>query len=319
IDDKKYLKIPTLPPKTTEWIEETKKKNPTLQARLNALIAFFEKPGFIYTLKPDTYNNLDQFLFDKKKGYCEHYAAAFATMARGLEIPSRVVIGYQGGTYNALSDFWKVSQRDAHAWVEVGLNNSWKRVDPTGLVSQLRISMGSADFFALSEAEQLLFSKDKKINTSNELRNFYVATMSVIDSLNYNWTLFLLNYDLQAQLDILKNIQLSGFFIFFVLFLAIFLIFFVVKNKKDGERPKHRLQSLYYKIENWAKLHGIAVEINSTPIEILNAIGRQFPETGSFVDKFVLAYENTVYRESGQITSDKELKREWNQLIKQRK
>ena len=151
------------------------------------------------------------------------------------------------------------------------------------------------------------------------MKKLIISTLAVFDSLNYNWTLFLLNYDLQAQLDILKNIQLSGFFIFFVLFLAIFLIFYVVKNKKNEARPKHKLQNLYFRIENWAVEQKVPVQTNSTPVEILNEVRKRFPEMKAFFDKFVPAYIDTVYRENGKLISDKELKKEWNQLIKQKR
>lgn len=318
-ENKKYLKIPELPPKTKEWVEQTKAKFSTQEERLKALTQFFEKPGFIYTLKPDLYTNLDEFLFSKKKGYCEHYAAAYATMARGLGVPARVVIGYQGGSYNELSDFWKISQRDAHAWVEVGINNVWKRIDPTGMVSPLRLALGSADFFALSEADQLLFSKDKKVKSKTTFRQLYLATMSVIDSLNYNWTLFLLNYDLQAQLDIIKNIKLSGFFIFFVIFLALILGFYYYKNYYLQDRPKHKLQKLFYKIESWAAGQNIQINKNDTPLEVLDAIQARFPELQNFINKFKSAYVDTVYRENQNIKNDRELKTEWNRLVRLKK
>ncbi len=72
------------------------------------------------------------FLFDEKRGYCEHFASAMAVMARGAGIPARVVTGYTGGAYNPFTALWEIKQSDAHAWVEIYFGSSgWVPFDPT--------------------------------------------------------------------------------------------------------------------------------------------------------------------------------------------
>jgi transglutaminase-like putative cysteine protease len=318
--DAKYLRYTELPPKSKEWVQHIKSKEPTLDGRLKALIAFFAKPGFIYTLKPGFYNNdLDEFLFNRKKGYCEHYAAAFGTLARALDIPSRIVIGYQGGSYNALSDFWKVSQRDAHAWVEVGLNGAWKRVDPTALVSPLRITLGSTEYFSMSEVDQIMFSKEKNWKQFSAFQKFYRGSLAVLDSLNYSWTIFLLNYDLQAQLDIIKNINVNWVYVFLLMAAILSAVFVLTGKRRARGEPRHLLYRLYTKIESWGAKNQLSFEGNATPKQVLSSISEKFPEMKPFLSGFQHEYETVVYREKAENLNVSKLDKEWEELTKRRK
>lgn len=311
LDLKKYTRVSELPPRTTEWVQAVKAKHANLNDRYAALVDFFKKPGFIYTLKPDYYgNDLDEFLFVKKRGFCEHYAAAFGSMARALEIPARVVIGYHGGRYNELSDFWRFSQRDAHAWVEVGLDGSWLRIDPTGLVSPLRITLGSEEYFSLDEADRILFSKEKNYRNASQLRRLYLRAQQVIDSLNYNWTMLLLNYDLQTQLDLLKSIKVSWFFMSFVVFILVLLWVYYFKNRKTVNKNKHELYQLMSEIDEWAQIEKISVDGATPPLSVLSQIVRVHPEFAEFAKDFTRQYELVVYQKGKQSQTSKQLSRE---------
>ncbi|MCC2679872.1 MAG: putative cysteine protease (Transglutaminase-like) [Pseudobdellovibrio sp.] len=320
VSDIKYLKTTELPPKSREWVQNIKNKYSSIDERLKALTSFFERPGFIYTLKPGTYgNDLDEFLFVRKKGYCEHYAAAFATLARALEIPSRVVIGYQGGYYNALSDFWKISQRDAHAWVEVGVSGAWRRVDPTALVSPLRITLGSTEYFSMNEVDQMLFSKDKRFNSVTAFQKFYRGAMAVVDSLNYSWTIFLLNYDMQAQIEILKDLRFNWVFLFISVVIILGIIFFITRKKAANRNSRHELYRLYMDIESWGQKNQVAFDINATPKEVLSGLAAKFPEYKEFLVNFEKQYEQLVYQERSQNLNVAGLIKEWDALTKRRK
>lgn len=83
---------------------------------------------------------VDEFLFDQQRGFCEHYSSAFAVLMRAAGIPARVVTGYAGGQYNRFGGYWLVRRNDAHAWIEVWLQDrGWVRVDPTAAVAPERI------------------------------------------------------------------------------------------------------------------------------------------------------------------------------------
>jgi transglutaminase-like putative cysteine protease len=114
-----------------------------VQAALN----MFHDGGFSYTLLPAPLGRdaIDDFLFNTREGFCEHYASAFTVLMRAAGIPARVVTGFQGGFWNKLGQYLLVRNADAHAWSEVWLEGrGWVRVDPTGAVRPQRITQGAA-------------------------------------------------------------------------------------------------------------------------------------------------------------------------------
>ena len=114
---------------------------------MNRALNLFRNQLFFYTLVPPELgrNPIDEFLFETRRGFCEHYASAFVFLMRAAGVPARVVTGYQGGEINPLGDYMIVRQSEAHAWAEVWLaGQGWVRVDPTGAVSPARIEAGIA-------------------------------------------------------------------------------------------------------------------------------------------------------------------------------
>lgn len=310
-----YLKIAPLPPRAKKWVTEALENYPSPESRLTALTHFFADPGFKYTLKPDYYDNdLDEFLFVKKTGYCEHFAAAYATLARALQIPARVVIGYQGGTYNEIGDFWKISQRDAHAWVEVGLNGVWTRIDPTGFVAPLRLTLGSGDYFVLSEEEQIEFSREKTWKDFSSLRILYLKAISLVDSVNFSWTMLLLNYDLQAQLELLRSIDFSGFLLVVI---ALIVGFFLFSKRRPKPAPKHKLQELFSAIETWAQKNKLTYPASSTPLQILDLISEKIPKSNVFISEFKKEYVDLVYQEKTANTDYRRLTKNWKSFSRE--
>lgn len=115
-----------------------------------ALRMIREQP-FVYTLQPPRLgrHTADEFLFDTRRGYCEHYASAFTVLMRAAGIPARVVTGYQGMEPNEVGGYYLVRQSDAHAWSEVWLGGrGWVRVDPTSAVAPERIERELIDGFS---------------------------------------------------------------------------------------------------------------------------------------------------------------------------
>jgi len=110
----------------------------------NAL-ELFRAETFYYTLTPPALgaHPADEFLFQTREGFCEHYASAFTVLMRAAGIPARVVTGYQGGELNPLGQYYIIYQSNAHAWTEVWLEDEgWVRVDPTAAVAPDRIRLG---------------------------------------------------------------------------------------------------------------------------------------------------------------------------------
>lgn len=108
-------------------------------------LQMFRQQEFYYTLQPPTIigDQVDGFLFDTRKGFCQHYASAFTVLMRAAGIPAHVVIGYQGGEQNEFGDYYVVRQSDAHAWSEIWDDErGWVRIDPTAAVSPDRVTKG---------------------------------------------------------------------------------------------------------------------------------------------------------------------------------
>ncbi len=117
------------------------------RAIVNRALAMFRRE-FAYTLTTPLpgRDGVDEFLFDTRAGFCEHFSGAFTLLMRDAGIPARVVTGYAGGSYNPLGDYWLVRYSDAHAWSEVWLQGQgWVRVDPTAAVAPERIYDTLAD------------------------------------------------------------------------------------------------------------------------------------------------------------------------------
>lgn len=110
-----------------------------------AALAHFRGEPFVYTLRPPLLgaDPVDEFLFETRRGFCEHYAGAFVTLMRAAGVPARVVLGYLGGEYNAAGNYFLVHQSDAHAWAEIWMaGEGWVRVDPTAAVAPERVEFG---------------------------------------------------------------------------------------------------------------------------------------------------------------------------------
>ena len=126
------------------------------------MLAWFTREPFVYTLAPPLLDRdpVDGFLFDTRRGFCEHYASAFVVLLRAAGIPARVVTGYQGGEINPRGGYMIVRQSDAHAWAEALVDGEWRRYDPTAAVSPSRIELGLGGALPTSDEVPLLARLD---------------------------------------------------------------------------------------------------------------------------------------------------------------
>ena len=141
-----YLEIPeSRNPRTAELARSMRAAAPSDAAFVRAVLEKFNEEAYYYTLEPPPLGSrpVDRFLFETRRGFCEHYASAFAVMMRAAGIPARIVVGYQGGELNPMGNYMIVRQADAHAWTEVWLpGEGWRRVDPTAAVAPERVDAG---------------------------------------------------------------------------------------------------------------------------------------------------------------------------------
>ena len=138
-------------PRTAEMIAAWRKDAQSDTEIIQRALAHFNQEQFHYTLNPPllSRHSVDEFLFDTREGFCEHYASAFTVMMRMAGIPARIVTGYLGGYYNNIGSYVLVRQSDAHAWSEVWIRGSgWTRIDPTAAVAPERVEQGAVDSLA---------------------------------------------------------------------------------------------------------------------------------------------------------------------------
>lgn len=188
-------------PRTRQLANDWRATEKSPDAIIRKALALFANE-FFYTLRPPLLgeNGVDEFLFQTKRGFCEHYAAAFVVLMRNAGIPARVVGGYQGGERNPVDGYLVVRQSDAHAWTEVWLaGRGWVRVDPTAAVSPARIETGILD--ALSEGEPLPALIQVRSEWLRTLRHRWEAV-------NNAWNQQVLGYDPQRQRELLARLGL---------------------------------------------------------------------------------------------------------------
>ena len=122
---------------------------PSGAAIVERAMAYLRAQPFEYTLTPPALGAqpVDEFLFETREGFCEHYASALTFLLRAAGVSARVVMGYQGGELNALGGYYIVRQSDAHAWTEFWLEDEgWIRVDAVAAVAPERVALGFDGF-----------------------------------------------------------------------------------------------------------------------------------------------------------------------------
>ncbi len=132
-------------PRAIELAQSLRASAASDEAFIEAVLTMFREQEFYYTLEPPRLerDSVDDFLFNTRRGFCEHFASAFTALARAAGIPARVVTGYHGGELNPMGGYLIVRQSDAHAWSEVWIDGKgWRRVDPTAAVAPERIEGG---------------------------------------------------------------------------------------------------------------------------------------------------------------------------------
>lgn len=193
---------PDVNPRTRALAAEWRALSPEKIA--DSALALFRREAFFYTLRPPLLGThaMDEFLFDTRRGFCEHYASAFVFLMRAAGVPARVVAGYQGGELNPIDGFLTVRQSDAHAWAEIWIaGRGWLRIDPTAAVAPSRIERGIAA--ALPEGEALPVFARLDADWLRAMRNRWEA-------MNNAWDQWVLGYNPQRQKEVLAQLGLAN-------------------------------------------------------------------------------------------------------------
>jgi transglutaminase-like putative cysteine protease len=172
--------------------------------RLRRALDFMRERQLVYTLQPPLMSAhvADEFLFDHRRGFCEHFAASFVVLMRAADVPARVVTGYQGGERNPVDDTWVIRQSDAHAWAEVWLEDrGWVRVDPTAASAPARIEQNLAA--AVPAGDPLPFLAGAGLDWLREIRYRWWAASNA-------WNQWILGYNPQLQRDFLERLGMQA-------------------------------------------------------------------------------------------------------------
>ena len=250
---------------------------------INHALTAFNQEDYFYTLRPPqlTNNSLDQFYFETKAGFCEHYASTFTYLMRAAGIPSRMVVGYLGGEFNSNGNYLSVYQRNAHAWSEVWLpGEGWQRIDPTAAVDPERVESGfsnnlmqeyddlSSGLFSLQPLRSMWLFKQLKMQ---------------IDAIDYQWTRWVIGYTGKKQsrilAQLLASLKKSLNILYFLLVLAsLTLLFYWYKSTRLQVKSDDEIKAIYLKTLLLMAKHKLVKTRSMTAQQFADFIATTRPE-----------------------------------------
>ncbi|MBI4400046.1 MAG: DUF3488 domain-containing protein [Nitrospirae bacterium] len=175
-----FLQLPDLSPRVAELARTVAQQAKTPYEMALAVERHLQE-NYRYSLEVGMelpVSPVEEFLFTRKTGYCEHYATAMVMMLRSLGIPARLTTGFLPGEWNDFGNYYTVRQRDAHAWVEVYFPRSgWVTFDPTPSVA---------------------------VGASNPL---WTKVARVVDSIRLKWDRFVIQYSFRDQMAVAQGVR----------------------------------------------------------------------------------------------------------------
>ncbi len=281
-----------------QWLQQTQQPLELVQLALT----HFNQQDFYYTLSPPQLagDTIDNFLFESRRGFCEHYAASFTILMRATGVPTRIVTGYQGGEINPVDNFLVIRQRDAHAWTEVWIKGQgWIRVDPTAAVAKQRINQGINTIMPLNMRSPLLLSN------SRPLAELWQTLRNNWDALDNSWNQWILAYGPELQKEFLSKLGMPNpdwqqmviwlsVSISIVLLLISVLIFY----------QRKRLVPIVYLYQKFCNKVAINREASEGPIDFANRVKQRYPNNTAEIDRINQLYINLHYGNKSVSMSD---------------
>jgi transglutaminase-like putative cysteine protease len=288
-------------PRTRELAATLRESAPNDKTLVRTALRVFREEPYVYTLQPARLlgeNRVDQFLFDTRQGFCEHYASAFVVLMRAAGVPARVVAGYQGGEVNPVNRTVIVHQFDAHAWAEVWLpGEGWVRVDPTAQVSPERIEWGleqavsrEGSFLSDSPLSPLRF---RGISWVNNVRLQY-------DALTFQWQKWVIGFNGEQQFEFLQRFMgrasarkfamiILGSFALVLIPVALVLLF------RRPTRQLGPLQRDYLVFCDRLEQKGVGRLPGETPDAFAARAAEEMPDIAAQVRKVTRMYNQLAY------------------------
>jgi protein-glutamine gamma-glutamyltransferase len=255
--------LEVVPPtkRLSEQLKEWRASARSAPESIEAIRNFFVSNHFSYTLSPPETADLEEFLYFTRRGYCEHFAGATASLLRMLGVPARVIVGYHGGALSLMGDYMIVSQRDAHAWVEYWNKERrlWVRVDPTAWVAEERLTLGGQAFFDRQTTEGIggIQTAWLKKVFGDDFVVWLMRSRLLVDQAEIAWITFMLRFDLNYQRDLFEKLgwhKISAFSLFALAIAGVVAVLVVVawvmwQRRRPGTDGALRLyQALCYRL-----------------------------------------------------------------------
>lgn len=282
-------------PRTRQLAAEWRNSLADDAAIIQAALKFYRDENFAYTLEPPLLgkHSVDDFLFETRLGFCEHYASSFVFLMRAAGIHARVVTGYQGGERNELGDYTIVRQSDAHAWAEVWLpERGWLRIDPTAAISPERVQSGLSA--ALPDSAVLPFVARIQAPWLLNLR-------FGLDRLNHNWNQWVLGYDPERQFAFLtrlgmEDVSWQKMATNLLLGIATLVgIFALILLRKLYVQQTDAVQALYLKFCKKLAKQGVVRATHEGPHDFALRAAQQLPALAAEINEITSHYLNIRY------------------------
>lgn len=268
-------------------------------AYIDAVLTYYRQQDFTYTLTPPALNGdtIDQFLFESRAGFCEHYAASFTVLMRAAGIPARVVTGYQGGEFNPVDEVMTIRQRDAHAWAEVWLPvQGWIRVDPTAAVANQRVSNGITELLPPSRQ-----GVGGASHSNSQVVQLWKSVNQHWQAVNNAWDMWVVDYGPQKQLDLLKKLGFSQpdwrlltlLFAVAAFVVLSFILFLVMRQYRDGDPVSRSYHQFCRKLAQ----SGLYKLPSEGPQNISRRAQTHLPHQAAEIDDIVSRYIALRYRD----------------------
>lgn len=290
----RHLQLPVRGnPRSRQLAEQWRIQNPAAEAVVRRALDHFHQEPFHYTLEAPLLGDqpIDQFLFETRSGYCEHYASALTFLLRAAGLPARIVAGYHGGELNPLDRYLIVRQSDAHAWVEVWSDSAmaWLRVDPTAVIAPERISQSAV------RAVQTDGSLATAIATGWRPAAWLHWLQLFRDAAEYRWQRTVLSYDLARQqqwlgqwFEVVDGAALARATLLALLLAMLLPLFWLLPGR--NRRHLDPADRLYQWFCHCLASAGLARRFGEPPADYADRIIRLRPELADEVNRISQAY-----------------------------
>ncbi|MGQ0693956.1 MAG: transglutaminase TgpA family protein [Nitrospiraceae bacterium] len=289
-----FLQLPQGSERVAAFAREIIQKKMTTYDKARAIEEYLSR-NFRYSLdvaESAQERPLEEFLFNRKTGYCEHYATAMVVMLRTVGIPARLVTGFLASEWNEYGNYYLVRQRDAHAWVEIHLPQSgWITMDPTPAVSDgvedpgwyafsrmmdtLRLRWNRL-FVQYNAADQLAVVKGLKESTEavrTHAWNSLFSLLGPIGDVLRNAMRYAGEGNLRLLLEFLGLVFLGlGVMVWLVLKRPWTSWMQTKKLSPEGKI----ITQVYQKMIHYVARHGMAKPASATPLEFLRVVQRDW-------------------------------------------